>query len=376
MTAAASDQSRTYQFANEPRAVSGNRFRVDPYADDKYAANIMWDRRVVRGNTYASQLLPTGVVPDPVQLQKEAEKKKVKEFARRHQERLAKPATPEPVEGRKHMDIQTDVFLEEISDRPVEQDVGAQTDPFMDRPPSPMFIPMKTGVDAETQIEEGDLFDFDFEVEPILEVLVGKTLEQSLMEVLEEEELANMRAHEDQFDQIRAAELAEAQRMEAAERRRFEEKESRLRQERERLERERVVSEKVAARSFARRYVGDVMTTVFDGLQDNGFFYDPLVREIEEEFLPWMFDSMAEQVGKAHAHLRMVHEFVAGAVSRREERREAMNQAHARMLAERERIAAEKAAEEARLAAEAAAAAAAEEEGEGEPAEGEEEEGA
>ena len=50
---------------------------------------------------------------------------------------------------------------------------------------------MKIGVDVETQIESGDLFDFDFEVEPILEVLVGKTLEQGLMEVMEEEELAN-----------------------------------------------------------------------------------------------------------------------------------------------------------------------------------------
>jgi hypothetical protein len=42
----------------------------------------------------------------------------------------------------------------------------------------------------------GELFDFDAEVEPLLEVLVGKVLEQSLMEVLEEEELAAMKAHQ------------------------------------------------------------------------------------------------------------------------------------------------------------------------------------
>ena len=40
------------------------------------------------------------------------------------------------------------------------------------------------------------LFDFDLEVKPILEVLVGKTLEQSLMEVLEEEELDTLRDHQ------------------------------------------------------------------------------------------------------------------------------------------------------------------------------------
>jgi hypothetical protein len=40
------------------------------------------------------------------------------------------------------------------------------------------------------------LFDFDLEVKPILEVLVGKTLEQALMEVMEEEELDTLRDHQ------------------------------------------------------------------------------------------------------------------------------------------------------------------------------------
>ena len=37
------------------------------------------------------------------------------------------------------------------------------------------------------------LFDFDIEVRPLLEVLVGKTVEQALVEVMEEEELAALR---------------------------------------------------------------------------------------------------------------------------------------------------------------------------------------
>jgi hypothetical protein len=76
----------------------------------------------------------------------------------------------------------------------------------------------------------GDLFDFDFEVEPILEVLVNKVLEQGLMEVLEEEELAAMRAHQEHFEQIRNSELVATKRMEAAEKRKLEEKERRLAQ--------------------------------------------------------------------------------------------------------------------------------------------------
>ena len=140
----------------------------------------MYDRRVIRGSTYAAQSLhSTGPELKPTK-----------------RTRSKPPRTPEPVEGRRHMDIQTEQYLEELVDTVPESDVTTQTDAFMDRPPTPLFVPMKIGIDVQTQIEDGDLFDFDFEVEPILEVLVGKTLEQGLMEVMEEEELAAMRAHQ------------------------------------------------------------------------------------------------------------------------------------------------------------------------------------
>ena len=55
-------------------------------------------------------------------------------------------------------------------------------------------MPAKENCKA-TQIFDGDyeLFDFDKEVEPMLNVLVLKTLEQARMEVLEEEELKIMK---------------------------------------------------------------------------------------------------------------------------------------------------------------------------------------
>ena len=40
------------------------------------------------------------------------------------------------------------------------------------------------------------------QVEPLLEVLVGKCLEQGLMEVMEEEELAAMRTHQQHYEQV------------------------------------------------------------------------------------------------------------------------------------------------------------------------------
>jgi hypothetical protein len=44
-------------------------------------------RRVVRGNTYAAQVLPATAVPDPVVLQKEAEERKLRELKARQRNR-------------------------------------------------------------------------------------------------------------------------------------------------------------------------------------------------------------------------------------------------------------------------------------------------
>ena len=52
---------------------------------------------------------------------------------RRTNEKKAAPRTPDAVDGRRHMDIQTETYLEEISDRPVEESLSTQTDHMLDR---------------------------------------------------------------------------------------------------------------------------------------------------------------------------------------------------------------------------------------------------
>ena len=68
-----------------------------------------------------------------------------------------------------------------------------QTDDFIKKPPTPTYVPKKTGIDKITQIEDYDLFDYDTEVQPILNVLLTKTAEQAILEVEEETELDEIR---------------------------------------------------------------------------------------------------------------------------------------------------------------------------------------
>ena len=81
-------------------------------------------------------------------------------------------------------------------------------------------MPAKENCKA-TQIYEGDheLFDFNEEVEPMLNVLITKTLEQARMEVLEETELEIIKNQKKEYEEIVNAELIIAQRYEAAEQR-------------------------------------------------------------------------------------------------------------------------------------------------------------
>lgn len=396
-----------YQHEEAPRSVAAHRGTKSKYRpppqEEQFGnslvapANIMFDRRVVRGNTYAAQIIPPVRAPGHVQRESKASFSPprasppspepdlssppcarawlgAQAMQAEMQTRMAlgkpvkkakKPAMSDmpredvpPVDNRKHMDIQTEAYLEELTDRVVEADMDTQTDAFLDRPAAPMFVPMKTGLDAETQIYEGDLFDFDVEVDPILEVLVGKTLEQSMLEVMEEEELAAMKEHQDHFEQIRNVELAETQRMEEAEKRRFEEKERRMAQEEARVQRERQVAEKVAAHTFTKGYLQGLHSAVFQNLHESGFFYNPLEREVTTEFLPWLMADVQERVARIETARALADDLIGAVVARQQvllDEAAAMRATVDGQHAAAQKEAAEKAAAEAAAAAAAAA---------------------
>lgn len=325
--AATMQQQRQYTFASEPRNIPAGRRHQryrDEYAEQqaeesiaaKYG-NIMYDRRIVRGNTYASQTFPITAQPDPMEQQREL---LLRKQARAHRRRLEpmRDQSPEAVEGRQHIEVQTDLYLEELTEKAQETDMQTQTDAFLDRPPSPLFIPAKTGVDIATQIEEGELFDFDLEVQPILEVLVGKTIEQSLLEVMEEEELKAIRSQQKKFQDIRNAELAEQQRLEEQSKRRREEKERRVRQQREVIQKETETVEKMAATNYAKNYLQDLVPEVFDSLESSGYFFDVVEREVESDFMPWLMGEVSTELDRTVQARSMLDALIRSAIQNRD----------------------------------------------------------
>uniref|UniRef100_A0A3P8X401 Radial spoke head 3 n=1 Tax=Cynoglossus semilaevis TaxID=244447 RepID=A0A3P8X401_CYNSE len=307
--------SGTYTFSSRPRAVE-NRIKVPPQQN---YGNIMYDRRVVRGSTYSQHILQTTAQTTPSEIQRHQEMRR-RAITQKRAFGESRLKTPEALQGRTHVDVQTDLYLEELSDVLATTDIECQTDAFLDRPATPLFIPAKTGKDVATQIEEGELFDFDREVQPLLEVLVGKTVEQSLLEVMEEEELECLRAQQRAFLELRNSELAEVQRLQEQERRRSQEKERRIAEQREALKKEKETAEKIAARVFSQHYLADLLPAVFTSLSDHGYFYDPVEKDIETNFFPWL---MAE-VNKSLEKRRVARQLLDGIIYEVAQTRQAM----------------------------------------------------
>lgn len=119
------------------------------------------------------------------------------------------------------------------------------------------------------------------EVQPILEVLVGKTIEQALIEVLEEEELAALREQQRRFLEVRAAELSEAQRLEEKESRWFAEKNRRMKEHEEGAIVQKEMEERIAGAVLTQGYMADLLPSVLESLEADGF----LVDNIKQGFL-------------------------------------------------------------------------------------------
>mmetsp|Transcript_7926 Transcript_7926/g.15384 ORF Transcript_7926/g.15384 Transcript_7926/m.15384 type:complete len:661 (+) Transcript_7926:2882-4864(+) len=307
-----------YQFAVQPRPVRAKKTKYRETGEQlPRPVNIMSDSRVIRGNTYAALVVPAS---EQQELEKQQEIEKVQK--RKDDDRQQKlfedfernTKTPEPVDGRIHIDTQTETLLEVLTNKPAEKEVETQTDPRHDRPSSPLFNPPKYGVDIETQIEEGELFDFEAEVEPILQVLLQKTLDQGQMELYEEAELNAIRAHRHLYEQRRNADIAECQRLEAEEQRLQDEKTRRQLQSTKRSEQMRIAHRKYLGRIMSKAYLQSLVPHAMQELKDLNALREDKVHGLEAVYRPWLLRGIMRYLGFYNSRDEAAEAFISVSV--------------------------------------------------------------
>eukprot|EP00742_Colponemidia_sp_Colp-10_P000795 GILJ01000862.1.p1 GENE.GILJ01000862.1~~GILJ01000862.1.p1 ORF type:complete len:456 (+),score=102.97 GILJ01000862.1:136-1503(+) len=302
MTSAAAAQS-AYSFSSKPRTVAPGKKKYREPSDgeeQEKKSNIMHDKRVFRGNTYNLSVLEKSPTSQ--------EKPATTSFARPVRKAQVEHKSIFDITVRPPSRVEVDLseHLNEKVEPKVEVDECEQTDIFQPRPVTPPYIPKKTGIDASTQIQEGELFDFNFEVRPIVDVLVLKTLEQALMEVEEEDELSSIQSFKDKYHEKQQQTQRELDAMVERERMLLARKEQRVREERDRVQKEQTLVKKLSSLKLSRQYLETVTNSAFRSLYQSGFYPDNRKQVIEQAFMPWLFS----QVDKAVHHVDVTRQLV------------------------------------------------------------------
>jgi len=237
----------------------------------------------------------------------------------------------------------------QLTERGVEDDAKIVPYYYVDKPKTPQFKPLPPGVDVATQIEDTELFDFKLEVEPVLSVLVGKTLEQARLELCEEDERVEEKRHRMTFEKTRNAELMVTQRKEALHIRKQEEKARREKQHQIQDEGKAITHKRYLARLLAKNITLGMSGSSINLLADQGVLSVNLRTEIQKDFIPYLTQTILTFL-KQH---NVTQEFIKNTTSNLEQ--EYVTK-HAKAVKcefdRRQKILDDKHAEEQRLAAE------------------------
>jgi hypothetical protein len=345
--------SETYLFMSHPRAVETRRkYRTAAEIEEDLGntANMMFDPRVMRGVTCgrpvalnAVQAAEAAAKPD---MRRPSKKQLVRAGKIRPTQRTVAQIHETIKVEKKRVEVPLHLYLVEQEEEVQSVNVSSQTDAFLEEPPSPKYIPRKTGVDVGAQVDTDEIFNYDRDVSPILEVVISKTVEQSLMEVRQEEELKSIARNKRFFQKKSQQRGMETTKLEQAEREACENKRKLKAIEMERAERERQVQLKLASHLFSARYMRDAQRDALAELDEDRYFTDPITLAVRE-FMPWLTSMVCYKTEKLGAAREAVDGLLHSVLSKNER----LNQEAERVRDERRA----KEAEEARKREEEAA---------------------
>ena len=268
----------TYNFVTDPRLKRGHNFGIIYVTSSNYEENLNDQKKSSHDN----------------QNQKSDNKKSknvlnnAQKNAKIVEEKNKKPEN----EG---VGVCTEKVQSTVRPTPITFEEIIQTDPLPPRAQTPLIWPEKTGIDVETQIEDGDLFNFDEEVKPLVHVIASKTIEEARREVLEELELENIKSQQNKFAEFNLKNANRVKEIEEKEKKRFEEHNKKKMIKLKRIEITKKFQQKLQSRMKAKQYISKLKFDVYNSLgenkvfknkDDNYYFTDllPELQSLTEEF--------------------------------------------------------------------------------------------
>ena len=268
----------TYNFVTDPRLKRGHNFGIIYVTSSNY-----------EDNTGTSQQRKKG------QVSKNIYNLKGKNYLAQSKEKEEQEKKRNDKEG--ECGICTQKVITTVRPTPITFEEKIQTDP-LPPPPQPVLIwHQKTGIDVECQIEDGDLFDFDEEVKPLVHIIVSKTLEDARREVLEEEELKHIMEQQEKYRKLNEDNNNRVKQIEEEEKNKFEEHKRKKQLKENRIQLTKMFQKKLQSRMKAKQYISKLRSDVYDSLGHKKVFQNKNDNYYYTELLPEM-QSLVEEYTK------------------------------------------------------------------------------
>ena len=182
------------------------------------------------------------------------------------------------------------IFTEKVTTtempKPITFEEIIQTDPLPPKPQEPLIWPEKTGIDVETQVEDGDLFNFDIEVEPLVHIILSKTLEDSRREVLEEEEIKEIKEQQEKYKNYNLDDDNRVKNIEDNEKKRYDDMKMKKENKLKRLNMTKIFQMKLSSRTIAKKYISKLMKDTKNALTERAVFKNPQNNDFFTDLLP------------------------------------------------------------------------------------------
>lgn len=210
---------------------------------------------------------------------------------------------PELPKVRKPIDISNNIIAPESIIH--TSNIGIQSDKINWINQEKEFLTQKIGRDCGTQIKDGELFNFDIDVEPILTVIVSKILEQSMLELNQERELSLISEAKLEYIRKNHEEKVRIKKIELEEINRKKENDNLKKIKKIDKLNKISVQQKLIARLWSKKYLTSIGKVVFEDLKSKNLFSYHQTEIIKEEAIRQAYTT-SENVNRYHNTLELI----------------------------------------------------------------------
>ncbi|MES1905384.1 MAG: hypothetical protein MHPSP_002234 [Paramarteilia canceri] len=145
--------------------------------------------------------------------------------------------------------------------------------------------------------------------------MIGKVMEQALLELLEEQELQQLDMQKNLHLERKQMEQVELQRLEAEESRKLSEIEARVNEEKEKYDKNEVQQQESAASIFSKKIVDSITPAVLFELELKSHFTDPIEKEINVNIRDMIKENLKQQYEIQAIAVESVNELIEEALN-------------------------------------------------------------